>query len=182
MDLTTPAFVLMAITASASLFAAIAAFTSTRETRRTAQAQLFFPFLAEYGSQEMLWALRILRNWQSEYGQDFAKTWKERLDAADKNGLEVEEARHHVAHFFRRALRLRKAAYVSWAFVGHVCALDGFSVYLNVVEPLERALDPDFNTSDNDSMVRRFGIPRGGRLLHPVPVPSRRTGGGGATT
>jgi hypothetical protein len=139
------ALVLSNVAALGALVAALAAWMAVRETKRASEGQLFSSLFAEYGCLEMLDALRVLRNWMTEKGPDFAAKWKMALQASDSSAHEVDRARRRVQHYFVRALRLHEAGYASLKLLRSLCVVDGINILYDVVEPLEAELNEHYD-------------------------------------
>src|SRR6266581_3008494 len=162
-----------ALTALGALLAAIGSWRSARATRRAAEGNLFSALYAEYGTPEMLRALRVLRSWKSDTGDEFEIKWKRALDASDERAHDVDGARRQVKFYFMRALRLFQAGYVSQRFLREVVAVDGVNILYDIVEPLEYALNPGYDRSGFDTLRRICGRAGTERLIPPVPVAPR---------
>ncbi|MFP5468953.1 MAG: hypothetical protein ACLGGZ_04350 [Alphaproteobacteria bacterium] len=163
--------VMLALTAIGSLGAALAAAYSARQIQLVSEGQLFSDLYAEYGRPEMLKALRILRNWKNEKGHEFEVVWKKSLDSGNREAGEVDEARRHVKAYFMRAVRIYQAGYVSKRFVREVCSVDGINIFYDIVEPLEYALNPAYDTSKFLLIRKICGRAGTGRLMASVPLP-----------
>lgn len=162
--------VLTALSAMGALGAALAAWRSARATTLAAEAQLFSVHYADYGTAEMLRALRVLRMWKSENGDEFEVKWKRALDANDPKAHEVDQARRQVRFYFFRALRLYEANYVSKRFVEELAAVDGINILYDIVEPLEYALNARYDNSRFEKLRSLCGRARTGRLIAPISV------------
>lgn len=164
--------VLGAISALGVLGAAVAAWLSARATKRAAEAQLFSALYSEYGASDMLRALRILRAWRSDQGDEFEVEWKRRLDRGDLQAQEVDGARRRVKHYFIHSLRLYEAGYVSKRLLKELGAVDGVNILYDIVEPLEYALNANYDHARFARLRKICGRARSGRLMAPVPPPS----------
>lgn len=176
MDANTTALILTVLSAIGAVGAALAAWRSAHQTRLASEGQLFSTIYAEYGLPEMLIALRLLRNWKAERGDEFEIKWKKALDAGDESAHEVDRARRHVKSYFMRALRLHEAGYVSKRFLREVCAVDGINILYDIVERLEYALNPAYDRSTFESLRKICGRAGTKDLIAPVPhsaVPSK---------
>lgn len=165
--------VLTSLSALGALGAAVAAWRSARATTRAAEAQLFSAHYAAYGEPEMLRSLRVLRQWKSDNGDEFEVKWKKSLDANEDSAHEVDQARRKVKFYFFQALRLYEAGYVSKKFLKEVAAVDGVNILYDIVEPLEYALNPRFDSSRFEKLRKLCGRSRTGRLIAPVPPAPR---------
>ena len=162
--------VLASISALGALGAAIGAWLSARATRFAAEAQLFSRFMEEYGAPQMLKALRTLRNWKAEQGNEFEEKYRKALESGDPNAHEVDQARRHVKFYFLKALRLYEAGFVTKRFLKEVAAVDGVNILYGIVESLEYALNPAFDKSKFERFRQICGRAGTGRLIRPIPT------------
>jgi len=174
----TLSLLLTGVSALGALGAAVAAAASARATRRAAEAQLFATHYAEYGTSEMLRALRVLRAWRSDMGDEFEIKWKRALDSKDERAHEVGQARRHVKFYFMKALRLYEAGYVSQKFLTELAGVDGINILYDIVEPLEFALNARFDDSKFKLLKNLCGRAGTGRLIEPIPPAPRKASGG----
>jgi len=163
---------LTAISALGALFAAIAAWRSARASRDAVEAQLLSNQMEEYGADKMLYALRTLRNWKADKGDEFEGKWRKAIETDDQAAQKVDRARRTVKFYFYKALRLYQSGYVSKRFLKDVCAVDGINILYDIVEPLEYALNPRYDKNNFDSLRQICGRYGTGMLIRPVPVPS----------
>ena len=169
---------LTGVSALGALGAAIAAAASARATRRAAEAQLFSTHYAEYGTAEMLRALRVLRVWHSDMGNEFEIKWKKALDANEERAHEVDQARRYVKFYFMKVLRLHESGYVNKRFLKELTAVDGINILYEIVEPLEFALNARFDVSKFNRLKKLCGRAGTGRLIAPVqPAPCKAANG-----
>ena len=162
--------ILTAITAIAAAFSAIGAWLSARATKLTSEAQLFSRFMEEYGAYEMVTALRNLRNWKAENGDEFEEKWRKALDNSESQAHEVDKSRRLVKFYFLKALRLYTSGFVSKKFLKQVISVDGINILFEIVEPLEYALNPAYNKSNFKKLKTLCKSKGTGRLIRPVPV------------
>lgn len=163
------ALLLTAVSAFGAVGAAIGAHLSARATRNAAEGQLVSAFLNEYASPEMLRYLRILRIWESKQGDKFEEKWRKALESADDKALEVDQARRYVKSYFLKALRLYESSYVTEAFLKQIASVDGINIMYDIVEPLERALNPAYDKERFEKLRKLCGRSRTTRLLRPIP-------------
>jgi len=161
--------ILTAISAVGTLGAAIGSFLSAWSTRRTSEGTLFAIHYKEYGSPEMLRSLRVLRMWKFDQGDEFGPKWKKLLDAGNPKGQEVDAARRQVKFYFMEALRLYQAGYASRKFLQELASVDGINILYDIVEPLEYALNPRFDSSKFDLLRKLVGRVGTKTLIAPVP-------------
>ncbi len=162
--------VMLVLSAIGALGAALASAYSARQTRLAAEGQLFSNLYAEYCRQDMLDALRLLRDWKSSNPGEFEHIWKKKLDSSDAAAYEVDKARRYVKGYFMRAVRIYQAGYASKRFVREVCSVDGINILYDIVEPIEYALNPDYDKSKFELIREICGRAGTGRLIAPVPL------------
>lgn len=165
--------VLTAITALAASISAIGAWLSARATKFATEAQLFSKFMEEYGAHEMVISLRTLRNWKAEKGKDFEEKWLKSFVEGNSDAQDVDRARRHVKFYFLKALRLYESGFASKKFVKEVISVDGIHILFNIIEPIEHALDPDYNKIHFDKLKKLYESELLGKLIRPVPVDKR---------
>jgi hypothetical protein len=113
--------------------------------------------------------LHNLGAWYDKYGSStFAKTWQEERQQGDKEALIVNASRRRVSHFFSSIADLYNANLVPEQLKKLLIDLDGLDVFYNVVEPLERELNPDYNRTPFDTL-RKLRPPRVG-LTQYAPI------------
>lgn len=159
--------VLTFVSAFGALGAAIGAWLSARSTRSATEAQLLFQLLREYAKPDMLRALRTLRNWKAEQGDE--EKWRKALENADPKAQEVDLARRCVSHYFLDALKLYESDYVIKRFLRVVGSKDGINILYDIVEPLEYALNPAYDKSKFDKLRQICGRAGTSRLIRPIP-------------
>jgi len=165
--------VIATISALGAVGAAIGAFWSANATRKAAEARLLLSFLESYSDPEMLQALRELRQWRADKAEDFAKKWRAAMDALDTSAQVVDRARRKVKGYFFHALRLYEAGYTSEHFLREVASVDGVNILYDIVEPLERALNPEYDKERFQRIRDLCGRARTGRLIRLVPIRPR---------
>lgn len=163
------ALVLTGVSSLGAVGAAVGAFLSARETRKVAEAQLLLNFLEDYSTPEMLGALRLLRNWKAQAGDEFEEKWRKKIEANESMAHEVDQARRKVKGHFFNALRLHEAGYVGKQFLLEVASVDGLNILYDIVEPLEYALNPAYDSSRFERIMKICGRPRTGKLIRPIP-------------
>jgi len=167
--------VLAAVSALGALGAAIGAWRSAQATWSATKAQLFARFMEEYSAPQMLTALRTLRNWKTEQGDEFEEKYRKALEEADPNAYGVDQARRHVKFYFLKALRLYEAGFVTQRFLKEVATVDGINILYDIVEPLEYALNPAYDKSKFEKLRKICGRAGTGRLIRPIPTTPRST-------
>lgn len=127
--------------------AALAAWHSAKETQKTVLAQILMQITDAYSSPEMLSGMLNLSNWKQQYGPDFAKKFGE-LRRNDYSKVEqIDKDRRRYSHHFHKIRLLLDSGVVSENFVKKIVSLGQVDFLLDVIEPLEKALNPNYNHS-----------------------------------
>lgn len=79
-------------------------------------------------------------------------------------------ARRKVKNYFLNASRLYESKYVKKKFLTEVTSVDGRKIFYDIVEDLERALNPDYDKSRFDRVRSLCGKARSKDLIPPVPT------------
>jgi hypothetical protein len=146
----------------AAIAAWVSAYFSSRSSRTAADASrtaanaaestLVLRFRDEYASDQMLADLRALRDWYDTHGSKFAKAWREKFEKGDNDALIVDKARRRVSNFFSTIIDLHDARLVPERIERLIIDLDGIELLYNVVEPLERELNPNYHKEHFDKL------------------------------
>lgn len=158
------------ITAIAAWLSARAAKRAATETQKATQASLTGNLLDAYSSQEMLDALLQLKSFKDSYGDNFADEFRH-LRIRDYNAIsEVDHARRRVSHFFSKIHTLKKLDYLDQQAVKAVATKGQVEFFRQVVEPLEAALNVDYDHSAFESLGKLYNIGPGcPPLANPKP-------------
>ena len=95
--------------------------------------------------------LRNLRAWHDKYGSQFAVTWQQKLKN-DKEAQIVDRSRRRVTSFFSNIIDLHDTGLVPKRIERLLTDFAGFDMVYTVVEPLERALSPDYDKPRFDKL------------------------------
>jgi len=143
--------VLLVFSAIGAVFAAFGAWRAASATKKAKMADLFFQFVQDYASKEMLNSLRILRDWKENHGPGFEIEWLQALREDGSGEHEaaylVDIARRRVKFHYYTLLRSLERHYVDKGFLEDVGSLSGINLLYEVVEPLEQALDRSYDPS-----------------------------------
>jgi hypothetical protein len=133
-------------TVLAALSAPLLAWWGMRATAKlNAQAiesGLLMALMDQYASQQMVDDLRVLVSWKKDKGDDFAGEWRAALDKGDATAKLMDGARRRVKQYFLKPLRLYENGHVGLPFLKTAAGMDGLNVLIDVVKPLEAALNP----------------------------------------
>jgi hypothetical protein len=149
-------------TAAAAATTAAAAATTAADTAATT---LILRFRDQYATREMFFDLRNLRAWHDEHGSKSAETWKEKLKQNDKKAQIVDDARRRVTNFFSNIIDLHDTGLVPKRIERLLTDFAGFDLLYSVVEPLERALSPDYDKARFDKL-RKLRPPGDGLIRY----------------
>ena len=107
---------------------------------------MLLSLLRVYSSPEMSRALRTLRRWRDEHGDQFVADWAAAMPTGgDPEAREVDRARRWVTSYFQDVDALRRARLISKHTMGVAVDKAGVGVLVHVCAPLERALNPRVN-------------------------------------
>ena len=155
------AIIFTGLTAFAAAGAAVAAWVSVHKTHQLAEGRLLRDFFEKYTSEEMSEALRTLRAWKDDCGDSFVDDYRTSLRKGESKAIEVDKARRRVSSHYRMALWLYRSKYVRKKFLIDVCGSDGYSMFFEIVEPLEFGLNPNYNKKDFICLKEICGEPTG---------------------
>jgi hypothetical protein len=153
------------VAAVAAVFSALFSRRSSRDAAKAAQATLFLSLQRQYASDEMLEALRTLRSWREEQGADFASKWEQQWET-NPGTRAVDESRRRVSHSFGAIADLYRAGLLSEPLARALTPRDS-AILFEIVEPLERQLNPNYNRS-HFKTLRRLVSPKRHRFFRSV--------------
>lgn len=136
--------------------AALAAWRSAKETQKTALAQIIMQITDAYSSPEMLSGMLNLRSWQQQHGLEFAKKFGETRHTDYSKIEQIDKDRRRYSHHFHKIWLLLDSGVVSESFVKKVVSAEQVDFLLEVIEPLEEALNPNYNHSTFDTFRRIY--------------------------
>jgi len=94
--------------------------------------------------------LRNLRSWKELHGTDFAQKWKEKFIERDNDAIVVDAARRRVKNFFQAIGEIYEDGLISKSMAMRLLEFQGIDILYEIVEPLEEALNRDYNRSKFD--------------------------------
>lgn len=145
-----------------TLFAAIAAMIAAWSSDRAAQASLYSQLMDQYGSPEMLEALRQLILWrnQAKHNRDaevmsfheVVDEWATAIQSPEPSQpiREQDIRRRRVTYFYSVVARLIDERRLSAGFAADLRSLSGREVLCEIVLPMERALRKARNARPDD--------------------------------
>jgi hypothetical protein len=166
---------LTAVAALGACLAAIASLLSARATRHASDGQLFTLLHEKYATDEMLWAVRTLREWESTQGPNRFAKWGDALLRGDERAKQIDRARRYVKFYFFLPLRLYDGGLVKKRFVREVCRVAGLYTLFDVVEPLDKALSPKYDCVRYEKLRNICGtvwVEHDLPIVPPGPAPS----------
>jgi hypothetical protein len=137
--------------AIAAAFSACFSSRSSRTAADIAAANLILKIRDHYASNEMFIDLRNLRAWHDKYGSQFAETWRRKLKN-DEEAQIVDASRRRVTSFFSNIIDLHDTGLVPKRIEKLLTDFAGFDLLYTIVEPLERALSPDYDKPRFDKL------------------------------
>lgn len=136
--------------------AAIAAWQSAKETRKAVITQIILEMVGYYGSQEMLSCMWSLRNWKEDHGINFAEKFAEKRRNDYAEIKHIDNCRRLYTHHFLKIKQLLDLGIVNKNIVEKIVSPVQVSFLLEVVEPLEQAINPNYDTSTFDTFRRMY--------------------------
>ena len=149
-----------AVAAGAAWRSSKAAKQAVEETRRASQAQIISSLLDAYGSEEMRIAMDELRAWKCQYGDKFADEFRRHRMEDDNKFSSLNQGRRRVSHYFQKIHTLRSSGLIDDSYVRKVATKEQVEFYREILEPLEAALNPNYDRSSFDSLGALYDIPQ----------------------
>jgi hypothetical protein len=145
-------FLILIIGLIIAAVAAIAACLSAKATKKTSLAQILMQITDAYSSPEMLSGMLNLRNWQNEHPNDFSTKFAEMRNDKDEYAKiqNLDEDRRRYSHHFYKIWLLSDRGLVNKGFVKKVATREQVDFLLEVIEPLELAINPKYDHSTFD--------------------------------
>lgn len=139
--------------------AAVAAWLAVYETRKAVKAQIVLQLTNEYSAPEMLRSMLNLLSFYNENKNNFGHAFIQ-LQKQDSDKFKVlNEDRRRCSHYFHKIERLLATGTVNEGFVKRLIkdAKNGqVDFLLDVIEPLEKALNPDCDRSTFDAFRKIY--------------------------
>jgi len=138
-----------------SVLAAIAAWRSACQSRKALWGQMVNNIMEVYSSPDMLDGIHRLQLFRGEhtgdYPGDFAKIRKQ-----EPHGQQLDKDRRRLAHWFHRIRMLVESGVLNECFVKKVVSSDQVSLLLVLDEPLEKAINPNYDKTTFDLFRRLY--------------------------
>ena len=147
------------IAAIGAVIAAFGAWRSASETRKAAQAQIVIKITSTYSSTEMFESVKRLHNFKRKWEPEFGEVFKQLLQNKNVDPdyiTQVDTDRRRVSHFFYQVKVLLDCCVVDENFVKKLIKPDQVETLLDVVEPLEKAKNTDYDYSTFDTFRKIY--------------------------
>jgi hypothetical protein len=136
------------LTALGALMSAGGAFLSARATKKTSLGQILMEIADAYASPEMLEGMLTLRQFKDisdRSGDDFAQEFVSLRTINYQLIEEVDQGRRRYSHHFHKIRQLLDSKLVKKNFVRKVVTQEQVNFLVEVIEPLERAINPQYD-------------------------------------
>lgn len=149
------------VTAIATWLSAGAAKKAAKETQKATTASLIASLVDDYSSTEMLDSMLELSSFSNQHGDNFGDEFRS-LRISNYNSIRiVDRSRRRVSHFFHKIHILQKLGYLDQNSVKEVATREQIQFFRQVVEPLEAALNPNYDRSAFESLGGLYNIEPG---------------------
>lgn len=156
--------IIVFFTAIAAFWSASSAKKAASETRKATQASLIADISNYYSSSEMLDAMHLLDGFKSHHRENYADEFRN-LRKRDYDSIRtIDHARRRVSHHFAKIHVLRELDLLDDNVVKKIATKGQVEYLRTVVEPLEAALNADYDRSAFESLGNLYNI-------GPVPLP-----------
>jgi hypothetical protein len=145
-----------ALGALGAVVAAIGSCKSATETRKTALAQIVIQITSTYSSSDMGESVKNLHNWKKKHPEDFAQLFNKGLAEPNNITKQLDEDRRRVSHHFHQIEAMLDCGVIDEDFVRKLVKPDQVNTLLDIVEPLEKVKNPDYDHSTFDSFRRIY--------------------------
>jgi len=135
-----------------------AAQQSAEETRKTGLAEIIIQITDTYSSPEMLSGMIDLRSWKDRHQTDFAKKFAEMRNDRDEYAKieQLDKDRRRYSHHFHQIRIMLDSGVVNESFVKQLVSPEQVDFLLEVVQPLEEAINPNYDHSTFDTFRRIY--------------------------
>ena len=149
-----------ALAALLTAMAAIAAVYAVRAARDATRASVIASLLSAYADPDMGRSLWRLRQWQDERGQSFASDFRAAREARLPKVLDLDLDRRRIAHWFQAVHALATQKFIPMALTKVVVTPGQASFYLEVIEPMERAISVQYDDRSFEFFSTLQSLPR----------------------
>lgn len=137
-----------------------AAKRAAKETRTASQLSVMNSLFGSYSDEEMRDALHTLLDWAEEHGKSFAGEYQRLIQQKDPQVEDVDKARRRISHHFEKIYALWDVGGLDEKVVRRLATKDQVTLWLNYVEPLEEALNPQYEQSAFRKLGALYNIPK----------------------
>lgn len=153
--------IILFFTVIATWHSANSAKKAASETRKATQASLIADIMYYYSSSEMLDAMLLLDGFKDQHKENYADEFRN-LRKSDYNSIRtIDHARRRVSHFFTKIHVLKKLDFLDDDVVKEIATKGQVEYLRTVVEPLEAALNADYDRSAFESLGNLYNIGQG---------------------
>ena len=139
-----------AVAAIMAALATIAAWRSVKATEKSSSAQVIIQLTDSYASEEMLSGMMTLQTFKNRHKTDFARAFDDKRRTSYPDVKEEDEARRRYSHHFHKIYLLYATGLVDKTFVSRIVPKNQVEFLLEVIEPLEDAIGPDYDRTSFD--------------------------------
>ena len=153
------------IAAIGAVAAAIAAWRAAYEAKKALQTQVIMNITDAYATPEMLDAMKELREFEREHNNKFADKFLEERNKGSDTGNHLDHCRRIIISHFLKIVRMKKLKLVDDSFVKEVAHPTGVQFLFEVIEPLERIINPNYDISVFDMFRKLYpDLSKAGRV------------------
>lgn len=119
-------------------------------------------FLEEYYSEVMSVSMRSLRSFKDENGDEYANIYAQlkSSNSSDPNFLILDNNRRYLKGFFKRLVKLSESNCLDLALSKTFFELDGVNHFIEIVEPIENAINANNSKELFESLKNITSKPR----------------------
>ena len=163
MDWDKISLVLTAVTAAGAFIAAIGAWKSAKETKKTSLGQILMQIMDAYSSDEMLEGIRSLslykERWERD-GKDFAKIFAEQRIRHYHMVEETDKHRRKYSYHFHKISRLLDFGIVDENFVKNLLTYEDVEPLFQIIEPMLKAMNPNYDRRTFETFRNLYDKPK----------------------
>lgn len=115
-------------------------------TKLMIQSQIIVDMRRRYADPEMLHAMKALRAWQSNHGEDFAKVFLADRERPDTEAWKLDPGRRIISHYFFDAFLLFRVGALNRRLLRNLLLKYHFQFFFEVLAPIEMGIGSDNET------------------------------------
>jgi len=150
--------------------AAGAACWSAHLTRKATEGQFLKALFDDYAREDILDGMLNLHRWKAEHGNEFSEEFRKRRQKDYESVRVQDEARRRLSHHFQKIYALKNVGVIRDRVVMALATKVQVRFYREVIEPLEEALNPSYDTDSFEYLGGLYGI---GKCSRPMPNPEK---------